>query len=34
MATCAIIINERTASGKALKAYLQALGVFVSKNFY
>ena len=31
MATYAITINERTASGKALKAYLQALGVFVSK---
>ena len=31
MATYAITINERTASGKALKAYLQALGVFISK---
>ena len=31
MATYAITLNERTASGKALKAYLQALGVFVSK---
>ena len=31
MATYAITINERTASGKALKEYLQALGVFVSK---
>jgi len=31
MATYAITIDERTASGRALKAYLQALGVFVSK---
>ena len=31
MATYAITINERTTSGKALKAYLQALGVFISK---
>ena len=31
MATYAITLNERTASGRALKAYLQALGVFVSK---
>ena len=31
MATYAITLNERTASGKALKAYLQAMGVFVSK---
>lgn len=31
MATNAITLNERTASGKALKAYLQALGVLVSK---
>ena len=31
MATYAITLNERTASGKALKEYLKALGVFVSK---
>ena len=31
MATYAITLNERTASGKALKAYLQALGVFITK---
>ena len=31
MATYAITLNERTASGRALKAYLQALGVFISK---
>ena len=31
MATYAITLNERTANGKALKAYLQALGVFISK---
>ena len=31
MATYAITLNERTTSGKALKAYLQALGVFISK---
>ena len=32
MATYTIALNERTARGKALKAYLQALGVFVSKE--
>ena len=32
MATYAITLNERTASGRALKAYLQALGVFISKS--
>ena len=31
MATYAITLNERTASGRALKAYLQTLGVIVSK---
>ncbi len=31
MATYAITLNERTASGRALKAYLQTLGVFISK---
>ena len=31
MATYAITLNERIASGRALKAYLQALGVFISK---
>ena len=31
MATYAITLNERTASGRALKAYLQALGVFIFK---
>jgi len=31
MATYAITLNERTASGRALKAYLQTLGVFFSK---
>lgn len=31
MATYAITLNERTTSGRALKAYLQALGVFISK---
>lgn len=31
MAIYAITLNERTASGKALKQYLQALGVFVTK---
>jgi len=31
MATYAITLNERTASGKALMAYLQALGVLVRK---
>ena len=29
MATYAITLDERTSSGKALKEYLQALGVFV-----
>lgn len=31
MATYAITLNERTTSGKALMAYLQALGVLVKK---
>jgi len=31
MATYTITLNERTTSGKALKEYLQALGVFISK---
>ena len=31
MATYAITLNERTASGKALMAYLQALGILVRK---
>lgn len=31
MATYTITLNERTSSGKALKEYLQALGVFMSK---
>ncbi len=31
MATYAITLNERTANGKALMAYLQALGVLVKK---
>ena len=31
MATYTITLNERTASGKALMAYLQALGVLVRK---
>ena len=31
MATYAITLDERTASGKALKEYLKALGVFVAK---
>lgn len=31
MATYAITLNERTNSGKALMAYLQALGVLVKK---
>ena len=31
MATYTITLNERTASGKALMAYLQALGVLVQK---
>ena len=31
MATYTITLNERTVSGKALKEYLQALGVFISK---
>ena len=31
MATYAITLNERTTSGRALKAYLQALGVLISK---
>ena len=31
MATYAITLNERTTTGKALMAYLQALGVLVKK---
>ena len=31
MATYAVTLNERTANGKALMAYLQALGVLVRK---
>ncbi len=31
MATYTITFNERTASGKALMAYLKALGVLVQK---
>lgn len=31
MATYTITLNERTTSGKALMAYLQALGVLVHK---
>ena len=31
MATYKISINERTASGKALLAYLKALGVLIQK---
>ena len=31
MATYTITLNERTASGKALRSYLQALGVLVQK---
>lgn len=31
MATYTITLNERTSSGKALMAYLEALGVLVSK---
>ena len=31
MATYTITLNERTASGKALMAYLQALGVLIQK---
>ena len=31
MATYAITINERTTNGKALMAYLQALGVLIKK---
>ncbi len=31
MATYTITLNERTASGKALMAYLKALGVLVQK---
>ncbi len=31
MSTYAITLNERTTSGKALMAYLQALGVLVKK---
>ena len=31
MATYAITLNERTTSGKALMAYLQALGILVKK---
>ena len=31
MATYTITLNERTASGKALMAYLKALGVLVHK---
>jgi len=31
MATYAITLNERSAKGKALMEYLQALGVLISK---
>ena len=31
MATYTITLNERTSSGKALMAYLEALGVLTSK---
>ena len=31
MATYTITLNERTASGKALMAYLKALGVLIEK---
>lgn len=31
MATYTITLNERTSSGKVLMAYLEALGVLVSK---
>lgn len=31
MATYTITLNERTSSGKALMAYLKALGVLISK---
>ncbi len=31
MATYAITLNERSAKGKALKEYLQALGVLISR---
>ena len=31
MATYTITINERSSSGKALMAYLQALGVLIKK---
>ena len=31
MATYTITLNERTASGKALMSYLQALGVVIQK---
>lgn len=31
MATYTITLNERTSSGKALLAYLKALGVLISK---
>ena len=31
MATYTITLNERTSSGKALMAYLEALGVLISK---
>ena len=31
MATYTITLNERTASGKALMAYLEALGVLIAK---
>ena len=31
MATYTITINERSTSGKALMAYLQALGVLIKK---
>ena len=31
MATYTITLNERTSTGKALMAYLEALGVLVSK---
>ena len=31
MSTYAITVNERTTSGKALMAYLQALGILIKK---
>ena len=31
MATYTITLNERTSNGKALMAYLEALGVLISK---